>query len=160
MGTKHMPRMCLLICCVILFASMATAGADPGRPAPADFVRVLVDADFTFTEAKLAVDAYVDPSVDTAALGAAIARLSDAAESMAMASGGEASDMERLQAVRIVLNTAGAWNEGVHSPTISTTRSARGPAPSRSGAICRRAKAIASRCRCCSSRWASGSAST
>lgn len=107
-----MPRMCLLICCVILFASVSAAGADPGRPAPADFVRALVDADLTFTEAKLAVDGYVDPSIDPAGVRAAIARLSHAAESMATASGGKASDMERLQAVRTVLHTAGAWNDG------------------------------------------------
>lgn len=116
MGTKHMPRLRLPMLCLALFAFVADAGATPARPAePADFVRAIVDAaptELTFTEAKLAVDAYVDPSIDPAGVRAAIARLSHAAESMATASGGKASDMERLQAVRTVLHTAGAWNDG------------------------------------------------
>lgn len=106
----------LFLVCLTAFAAMATGRVDAEpSTSPARFVRSIVDAapaDLTFADAKLKVDIYVDPFIDTAAIRNEIARLSDAADRIARAGGGRATDMDRLQAVRIVLHTAGAWNDG------------------------------------------------
>ncbi len=103
------------LCGLAVFASVTIARPEPVPPAsPANAVRALLDADpadLTFAEAKIQIDAAIDPSIDAPALRAAIIRLTNAAERIVEASGGEASDMERLQAIRTVLHTAGAWND-------------------------------------------------
>lgn len=78
--------------------------------APAESIRAVLsvpDASLDYMTAKLAFDRIIKPSIDGAAITAQVDALAARARAIA---GANASDVDKLKAVRQVLYDAGAWN--------------------------------------------------
>lgn len=91
------------------FISTQSASAQTS-PTPAEAVRSVLaapDSELNYLAAKLAFDRIVRPSIDEAAIIAQVDALAARARFIA---GANASDVDKLKAVRQVLYDAGAWN--------------------------------------------------
>ncbi len=105
-------RFCLaLFCC----AWLTIASCADEQVAPAAFVRSLLQSSATetsFAEAKLAIDHFVDPSIDVAGTLADLDRMKATVEKMLATLSPEAAatDIERMKALRTFLYEGGWWN--------------------------------------------------
>lgn len=108
------------ICAVTLGVMLSSDAAGETLPAasPATFLQALLQspqADLDFAEAKLAIDAFVDPSIDSEAATAEIDRMAMVVEKMiATLPEAEATSLERMKALRAFLYEPGWWND--HQP--------------------------------------------
>jgi len=93
----------------------AAGGIDPSSPSA--FVRTLVnvpEAGMDFGRAKLAVDKFVDPTIDDAAALAEIDRMAGTVKKMltTLPPDAAATSMEKMKALRTFLYQGGWWNNG------------------------------------------------
>lgn len=102
----------ILTCLTLFFAVPAAAGQSQS---PADFVRGIVDAPAAklgFARAKLAVDTFVDPTIDETAVLAEFDRMAATIDRMLGTLPPEAAsiDVEKMKALRAFLYEPGHWN--------------------------------------------------
>lgn len=100
---------------VMIFAGRASTETMPTSN-PAAFVRSLLDKpenELDFTQAKLAIDAFADPSIDVDAIGAEIDLMVETVEKMIATLPPEAAatSLERMRALRAFLYEPGWWND-------------------------------------------------
>ena len=105
------------LCLALFGCAWLTLAARAEEPvAPAAFVRALVFSSpdqISFAQAKLAVDHFVDPSVDVPATLAELDRMAGTVQKMLATLPPEAAaaDVERTNALRAFLHQPGWWNE-------------------------------------------------
>jgi len=107
-----------IIAALLLAAGLHSAVAGDVSPsAPAVFVRALVntpEAEVDFGRAKLAVDKFVDPSIDTVVALAEIDRMVATVNKMlaTLPPDAASTSMEKMKALRTFLYEGGWWNNG------------------------------------------------
>lgn len=111
-------RTICLAACIMLLLISGVAAAEPGpAPAPAAFVRSLLDpagGAKNFAEVELAIDRFVDPTADIAAAQAEVDAVVATLERMlaTLAPDAAATSAERMQTLRAFLYRPGWWNGG------------------------------------------------
>ncbi|WP_054312674.1 transglutaminase family protein [Mesorhizobium sp. 1M-11] len=114
-GTNRMPF--VVLCTVMALLLPWSAQSTEQQPDSAKLVRDIVDAPaekLTFTQAKLAVDKFIDPALNEGEVRSEIDEMVVTVRKMlsTLPQEAAATDMEKMKALRAFIYEPGQWNDG------------------------------------------------